>query len=356
MAPLDAMKGGHGLPPMDRMPTTAARLKTVKPLRVAGVLIDLFTRVGQRDPPSATKTKHARLVSIAVSNYVEKARWGMDLLEAHSKSPLYYTEDLHPPAFASFQTVKASNDQASQCPMLVVDGQCTWGSEAILQELCADSETVDLYPKESQSEIIAVEAELGARLGATARCFGYHCLLDESKRNYEAAKKFLTLHCPKVEQKIFANMLDRGLDRGMMQAMQVKEYGPMSEGEIRRVFDDMSHRLEKNGGEYLVGQEFTAADLSLAALSYFLLRPPEMKDFLLDEVETPLPMMMLGLDLRQTPAGQHVLRMYEEHRPINEATGAIEIKKVDQDRTPWMEMAGAATALGAVGFGISSLR
>ena len=106
------------LPRMDLKPTTAKMLRTVTPLRVAGVLVDLFTRVGQRDPPSANKTKHVRFISIAVSNYVEKVRWGLDLLEASPKSPLYYTEDLHPPAFAAFQTVPASKDQAS--PLQVV--------------------------------------------------------------------------------------------------------------------------------------------------------------------------------------------------------------------------------------------
>ena len=85
------------LPLMDLKPTSANMLRTVVPLRIAGIAVDLFTRIGRRDPPPSSeikKTEHVRFISIAVSNYVEKVRWGLDLLENNTKSPLFYTEDL----------------------------------------------------------------------------------------------------------------------------------------------------------------------------------------------------------------------------------------------------------------------
>lgn len=347
---------------MDLKPTTAKLLRTVTPLRIAGVLVDLFTRVGKRSPPAEHKTQHVRFISIAVSNYVEKARWGLDMLEASPKSPLFYTEDLHPPAFAAFQTVPASKDQASQSPMIVwEDGPCVWGSETILQKYCSDPETVNLYPKEIEKEVKELENDLGARLGSSARCFGYFCLLDKSKKYYGVAAKFLTLNCSRIEQKLFGRMLDQGIAKGMMRIMKTNEFGESSEQEVRNIFSTMSKKLEANGGEYLMDTEdkkygFTAADLSLAALAYFVLRPPEMGPFLVPEDEIPPKMLELGKDLRETLAGRHVLKMYKNHRPVDAETREIDLKKVDQNRIPWMEAGGVAAAIGAVVYGVLSLK
>ena len=260
------------------------------------------------------------------------------MLEAHPDSPVYNTEDCHPPALHAFQTVPASGDRASQSPMIVTDDRgALWGSDAILRELCSDPKTVDLYPEPIGGDVRDVETELGERLGSTARCFAYYCLLDDSKRYYGAASKFLTLHSPAVERKLFAGMLDRGLAKAMKRVMTVDELGAASGREVRNVFEQMSRRLDSNGGGYLLGAEhgFTAADLALAALSYFILRPPEMEPLLIDESEMPRELVELGHDLRGTVAGRHVLRMYREHRPVvrgSDGIGKIWIKRVNQDR------------------------
>ena len=79
-----------------------------------------------------------------------------------------------------------------------------------------------------------------------------------------------------------------------------------------------------------------------------------MEPFLLPENENPPELIQLGKDLRATTAGKHVLKMYKQHRPVNAETGHIDLKKVDQNRTPWPELAGFATILGAVAYGIAS--
>ncbi|CAB9510483.1 expressed unknown protein [Seminavis robusta] len=355
----NAGSGGSnsGLPRMDLRPMTAKTLRTVTPLRVAGVLLDLFSRVGQRSPPNQSKTEHIRFISIAVSNYNEKVRWGLDLLENHPKSPVYYTEDMHPPAFAAFHSVPASKDQSSQAPMVVLPlpkERAVWGSDTILREICSDPETVNLYPAAIKAKVQALEDELGTRLGATARCWGYSILFDKSKKHYATASKFLTLQCPRIEQLVFDRMMDRGLAKGMVRAMKVTEFADASEHEIRKVFDEMSQALEAAGGDYLMGSEygFTAADLTLGALSYFIIRPPEMTPFLLPESETPPVMLRLGEELRETLAGKYVLKMYQQNRPIDSQTGVIDLKKVDQNRVPWKEAVGAVTILGSIVYGI----
>jgi len=345
------------LPQMNTKPLTTQAMKSFMPLRIAGVFVNLFSKVGQRPSPYESKKEHVRLISIAVSNYVEKVRWGLDLLEANPKSPIYYTEDLHAPALASLQTVPASKDQASQSPMAILkDGKAIWDSSAILRALCSDPQTVNLYPEEIADDIQKLEVDLANRLGATARCFGYFCLFDNSKQYYKVASKFLTLHCPTVEQTAFDKMLPNGLAKGMKQLMKVDEFGEASEQEIRQVFQEMSQRLDTNGGEYLMNTPsknygFTAADLSFCSLCYFIIRPPEMGPFLVPESEFPPKLLHLGKELRETTAGKHVLKMYQKHRPVDSQKGVIVLKKVDQNRIPWLEVAGTVSVLGAVIYG-----
>jgi len=139
------------------------------------------------------------------------------------------------------------------------------------------------------------------------------------------------------------------------------EMGAKSENEVRRVFDEMSALLGKNGGEYLMDTPskkygFTAADLTLSALVYFLIRPPEMNAMSILDEEIPPNVLELGNELRETPAGKHVLKMYKLHRPVDQATSELALKKVNQDRIPWLEVAGATTVIiGAVILGAMSV-
>lgn len=373
------------LPRMDLKPTTAKSLRTFLPLRIASVFVHLFSQVGQRkkeeihtsnhEGNTVKKTKHVRLISIAASNYVEKVRWGLDLLEANPKSPIYYTEDLHVPGFNAFFTIPASNDQASQTPMIVISNNddnndnekknnntnnVLWGSDKILCQLCNDPNTINLYPEPIKDEIQQMETDLGLRLGATARTFGYMCLLSD-KKNYTVATKFLSLHCPHIEQILLSKMLPNGMAKTMLHIMKVKDCSTTSEQELRTIFQEISTRLETNGGQYIMDTStnkygFTAVDLTFAALSYFLIRPTEINTvFGLPNEEIPKPMLQLSQELQQTTAGQHVIKMYKKHRPIDPIQKHIVLKSVNQNRIPWLEMGGIIIIGTAFTIGILSL-
>ena len=106
--------------PMDMEPWKRENMKKDPKFVITAWLLERFARVRKRDPPSVTKSKHIRLISITVSPYVEKVRWMLDLMETDPTSIVYYTEDCHPPGIAAYYTVKASNNQASQSPMIVL--------------------------------------------------------------------------------------------------------------------------------------------------------------------------------------------------------------------------------------------
>ena len=82
----------------------------------------------------------------------------------------------------------------------------------------------------------------------------------------------------------------------------------------------MGQRLERNkqgqqgGAAYLVGSRFTAADLTFACLAAPVVGPGGYGG--LGGMPLPWGVYPEGLleEMRATPAGQHVLRVYREHR------------------------------------------
>mmetsp|Transcript_24352 Transcript_24352/g.34139 ORF Transcript_24352/g.34139 Transcript_24352/m.34139 type:complete len:96 (-) Transcript_24352:28-315(-) len=78
-----------------------------------------------------------------------------------------------------------------------------------------------------------------------------------------------------------------------------------------------SEKLEANGGQFLVGNQFTAADLSFAALSSIALGITHDNGYgawLPDMDSIPSETRAQIQTWRHTPAGQHALRIYREYR------------------------------------------
>jgi glutathione S-transferase len=339
------------LPPEDLLPARPISI-LFGPLGVARVLVNIFSSTGQRDAPSPKKNEHIRLITIGVSHFCEKARWGLDLLEQNDTSPIYYTEDAHPPPFLSFATLSASKNKTSASPMIVkADSSVLYKSNVILQDLCPF-----LYPEEIQHDVISLELDLGTRLGASVRCAAYHYILQ--KKYYPLCVKILTRNTSKVETVLFDKMLPNGVDKAMRKLIQVNESTCVaSVAAVRQVFHELSKHLTENGGEYLMDTKnrsygFTAADLTFAALSYVLIRPPEMNDFSADESELPPELVALGNELRATTAGQHALKMYKQHRLGPGFGTKVEIKTAGRDRNP---LKGILYSVGVVGAAIGAV-
>ncbi|KAG7350921.1 glutathione S-transferase domain containing protein [Nitzschia inconspicua] len=341
--------------PKGRLPNENAATMTMKesssgPLIVAKAIIDIWSTVRQCEPPSHTKTDHIRLITIAGSHYCEKVRWVLDMLERDNSNPYYYTEDGHPPGLHSYEPLKVSNQQASITPMVVLpkkDGSpkntVLWESSKIVLQLMPS-----LHPEDIADQVKAIEADLGKRLGPAVRCHSYYHLLGDLKK-YQTSTEAIAADPRKmasVEATLWAKFLPNGLAKGISKALGVNEETyHASVNEMKAVFAEMSKKLEENGGQYLMDSKsksygFTAADLTLAALSYPYLRPPEMEFWLSDEEKLPPEVRSLGDELRATKAGQHVLKVYKEHRPTSE-NGVAVMKYADRNRTFWQWLSGS---------------
>ena len=286
--------------------------------------------------------QHVRLITIGASHYCEKARWALDLAEEDDDCKYFYTEDAHPPAFASYQSVPATNGTSSSVPVAVVShtGEFIGDSTLIMKRF-----RPQLYP---ESEILKESVEtfeeyLDKHLGPSVRVVIYHNLLTADY--YPVVAKILTENTSKIESFLFNLALERGLAEGMRKLMKVdKKSCQRSIDEIRHVFEKASNQLGEK--QFLFEDRdrnvrFTAADLTLAALSAPILLPPSMKRIIpIPDNGKVLPSTLLSLrdELRATPAGKHVMNMYKNHRPgIRDDNGEVTaiIKSVGRNRALW---------------------
>ncbi|MBK7585517.1 MAG: hypothetical protein IPI67_35695 [Myxococcales bacterium] len=82
---------------------------------------------------------------------------------------------------------------------------------------------------------------------------------------------------------------------------------------VDRVFDEVGERLA-GGKRFLVGERFTAADLTFACMAAALTCPRNYGVPLPTPDELPEPVRALVASYRAHPAGAFALRMFDEHR------------------------------------------
>jgi len=280
-----------------------------------------------------------RLITIGPSHYCEKARWALDILNNDPSSPVYFTEDAHPPVFQSISSLEASNGEASMVPMVVFQ-------ESGVQKVIHDSKEIvfhfcpSLYPIAHKDEILRLEEYFGSQIGATLRCYIYFLML--RPKYYASLAKLLTTQSSTIEKVLLLKLLENGLAKGMIKVMGINsESGEKSLESIRRVFAEVSDGLKLKDGtkkKFIMDSEteevgFTAADLAFCALVSPLINPPEIKAFVpVDDDEMPPELILLRDELRMTLAGQHVMDVYRKYRKT------VVPKVVNKHHLRWKEI------------------
>jgi glutathione S-transferase len=274
-----------------------------------------MTRTGERGPATGARgldpparlpyvrgVTALRLVTVPFSHFCEKARWAVDL----TGRP--YVEERHLPMLHWLATRRAGGGRT--VPVLATDAGVLADSTAILR--WADAQLrprASLHPDDPKrrAECDALEDELDEAFGPEVRRIGYHyafaddaviLALAESAPAWERVS--LRLALPAVR-----TIMLRGMDirpATVAAALDV----------VRRTYDRMAARLA-DGRPYLLGDRFSAADLTFGALGGPLVLPPEHP--------VPMPAALLPAELhdvvrelRAHPAGAFLLRLYAGHR------------------------------------------
>ncbi|MEZ4448208.1 MAG: glutathione S-transferase family protein [Nannocystaceae bacterium] len=242
-----------------------------------------------------------RLVTISFSHYCEKARWGLD------RAGVAFVEDGHLPFF---HVIPAARVGGRTVPILVTDDGVVPDSTDILRWADARAPADRrLYPEGHGEAALALEEGFDRDLGPHTRRWAYGFLL----RQPRLIREICQVGAPAWERRTLPMVFP--VARAVMRrVMKIDPPGvERSQGKIDRVFEQVEGLLA-DGRRYLVGDRFTAADLTFAALAAPVVYPPEYTIPFPPRDRFPAAIQATIEGWRSRPAGAFALRLFAEER------------------------------------------
>jgi len=250
------------------------------------------------------------LYHLEISHYNEKARWALDYKNVpHVRKAVV-------PMFHTAQALAMTRKPT--LPILKLNGKNIGDSTRIIEALEREYPEPPLYPKDGGERQRALELEdyFDEELGPNIRRWLFHQALEESEpRDFvEGAmgsapgvvKSVMTATSPVASRVL---RLRYGINTDRAEASRQK---------MDECFDRLEQEIQPSG--YLVGDAFTVADLTAAALFFPLVRPAEAPY----KIEGPLPPTVAAYRDRAATrdAFKWVERIYREHRGTTAAIAA----------------------------------
>jgi len=249
------------------------------------------------------KNSKPLLYQFALSHYCEKARWALDY-----KGVDYKIKNLIPGPHMLQTKRLAAN---SSVPILVEEGKVVQDSTEIITYLDQKYPQKPLTPhsEELRKEALELEEYFDEEVGIHLRRLFYFYVLE----NRNLAISLLLQSGPGYGRPLYF-FLFPVLKSLMKKAMRIHaESARRSEERLRAALKNLDQRIGKE--KFLVGGQFTRADLAAASLLAPLCSPPQ-HDFIWPPVESmPDELVRFRKEMEGAPFFKWVLKTYEEFRP-----------------------------------------
>jgi glutathione S-transferase len=250
------------------------------------------------------------LYHIEISHYNEKARWALDYKQVphERKAP--------PPIFHTFWALALTRKPTF--PILRLNGKAIGDSTRIIDELERQYPEPPLYPADPADRRRALELEdfFDEELGPYVRRWIFYEgledlttaeFVDGALGNAHAlVRTMMRAGGPVVRRTL---KLRYGINPEAATAAREK---------TRRAFDRIEAEVQPSG--YLVGDGFSVADLTAAALTFPLVRPPEAPHRF--EGRLPGPVQRFRDEISERPSFKWVEEIYRKHRGVSAAIPA----------------------------------
>lgn len=239
-----------------------------------------------------------------MSHYCEKARWGLERLG------LDYFEERHLQMFHYPRTFLVS--RGPNVPVLIDQGRVIKDSTAILKHLdsYADPDR-RLYPEdpELRMRVEALEDRFDEVLGVESRRWVYHGFQWHPVAALRIAGQGVPCHEMALAPVIFPLFL-------LLVRVLVKPKSRLVEQGLDRVREIVggTDALLAQGHRYLLGERFTAADLTLACMMAPLILPGNYGIRLPDPEEMPQPAQAVVREFCATDTGVYVRGLFEREK------------------------------------------
>jgi glutathione S-transferase len=251
----------------------------------------------------------AVLWHIEISPANEKARWALDYkgVPHERRAP--------PPGFHMAVALWLTRGEGKTFPVLRLDGKVIGDSTEIIEALERRYPEPHLYPEDPDDRRRALELEdfFDEEVFPHLRRLVWH----EATKDRDAFDRFAARMLPDAVQ-------ERGgrLAGSFVSAFVRARYGAgdpqaadLAKPRIEAGLDRLESQLDD--GEYLVGERFSVADLTGAAVLYPLFRPPEGPRVPYD---FPEPLQRYCDSLADRPAIEWAREMFRRHRGTSAAT------------------------------------
>ena len=245
------------------------------------------------------------LWQISVSHYSEKARWALAWkgVEHQRRSP--------PPGSHMVVALWLTRGAQYTFPVLTLEGRHIGDSTAIIAALEELHPEPALYPDDPEQRRRALELEdfFDEELGPHARLLGWHELRNDRDRFREVVEQ--TVPAPLRRVGSLATSYARAFTT-LRFGVGDPEAAELARAKLLSALDRLESELDANGGGYLVGDRFTVADLTAAALFYPLVLPEEGPVSI--ELGVPAGLEAFRDPLKERPGYLWVEEMFRRHR------------------------------------------
>jgi glutathione S-transferase len=263
------------------------------------------------------------LWQLQISHYVEKVRWALDYKRVpHIRRSLL-------PGLHAVKTKRLTGD-TSTAPVLTIDRRSIGDSTRIIAAIEERWPQPRLYPEDPAQRRRALELEefFDEQLGPHIRRAFYHELLPHPD---------LVVPLFMQGRPLAARALLRAgfpmLRVGMRRRFEITaELAANSRAKMIAAIDRLEHELSASG--YLVGDSFTVADLTAAALLYGVAHPPEFPYAMVAKDDLPPDWREFLDSLAQRPGGKWIADIYRRHRGRSAELTPAEATSLHPDLTP----------------------
>ena len=240
------------------------------------------------------------------SHYNEKARWALDW-----KGVPHVRRAVAPGPHAQ-QMLELSGQQA--VPVMEIDGRVVFDSTAIIAAIEEAAPAPPLHPVDpgERARALALEEFLDEELGPHVRRLAWNALLPDRA------------YCTALLTGGFGREMDEFYERAfpmieqvMRSSMRIDDAGVAeSRSKVRAALDRIAN--ERGGREHLVGDDFSVADLTAAALLAPIIVPPEFP-YPLPEPR-PDAFEAMRSEFATHPSCEWALEVYRRNRGTSAAT------------------------------------
>lgn len=254
-----------------------------------------------------------RLITIGFSHYCEKARWALD------RAGLEYAEESHAPIFHTPAALRAGGKRSVPVLVDTATRQVWNDSTDILVEVDRRVPGAGLYPRDPALRRATLELEelFDRDLGPAARRVGYYHLLHGG----DAYGRELLVSAASPWTRFAVHTGYPVIAAAIARALRVDAAGyERSLKKLEDVFALVGERLEaaeREGRSWLVGDDFTAADLTFSALTVPVLGTADSGFTFPPHTLLPTDMARLADRLADTRAGAHALKTMATQRRRN---------------------------------------